>query len=150
MPAKLQDHHRQRPAYIYVRQSTIAQVRHHQESTERQYALKDKAIALGWSADNIRILDGDLGVSGAQASNRQDFKTLAADVSMGKVGAVLALEASRLARSCLDWQRLLELWPQQTRKPRCLPLPGTSRACGTLRRPKPRTRSECSGSSSKT
>ena len=109
MPAKLEDHHRQRPAYIYVRQSTIAQVRHHQESTERQYALKDKAIALGWSAENIRILDRDLGVSGAQASNRQDFKMLAADVSMGKVGAVLALEASRLARSCLDWQRLLEL-----------------------------------------
>ncbi|MCP3995804.1 MAG: site-specific recombinase, partial [bacterium] len=55
MPAKVEDHHRQRPAYIYVRQSTIAQVRQHQESTERQYALKDKAIALGWSAEHIQI-----------------------------------------------------------------------------------------------
>lgn len=109
MSTKLQDHHRRRLAYVYVRQSTIAQVRHHQESTERQYALKDKATGLGWQPDMIQILDGDLGVSGAQSSNRQDFKTLAADVSLGKVGAVLALEASRLARSCLDWQRLLEL-----------------------------------------
>ena len=109
MSPKLEDHHRQRLAYVYVRQSTIAQVRQHQESTERQYALRDKVIAMGWSADMVRVLDGDLGVSGAAATNRQDFKTLVADVSMGKVGAVVALEASRLARSCLDWQRLLEL-----------------------------------------
>ncbi len=109
MSPKLEDHHRQRQAYVYVRQSTIAQVRQHQESTERQYALRGKVIAMGWSADMVRVLDGDLGVSGAAATNRQDFKTLVADVSMGKVGAVVALEASRLARSCLDWQRLLEL-----------------------------------------
>ncbi len=62
MPAKVEDHHRQQLAYIDVRQSTIAQVRQHQESTERQYALKDKAIALGWSAEHIQILDRDLGV----------------------------------------------------------------------------------------
>ena len=102
MIAKVDDHHRQRAAYVYVRQSTMSQVRHHQESTERQYALKDRAIALGWSETKIRILDRDLGVSGAQMRGRDDFKTLVADVSMGQVGAVIALEASRLARSCAD------------------------------------------------
>src|ERR1017187_822152 len=96
-------------AYVYVRQSTLAQVRHHQESTERQYALRDKALALGWPETLIRTLDGDLGMSGAQMTGREDFKTLVADVSMGQVGAVFALEVSRLARSNLDWHRLLEL-----------------------------------------
>ena len=103
-----QQHH-SRPAYIYIRQSTLAQVRHHQESTERQYALKDKALALGWPETAIRTLDRDLGQSGAQMAGREDFKTLVADVSMGQVGAVFALEVSRLARSNLDWHRLLEL-----------------------------------------
>jgi DNA invertase Pin-like site-specific DNA recombinase len=84
-------------------------VRHHSESTERQYALKGKAAQLGWPETRIRILDADLGVSGAQIAGREDFKILVADVSMGKVGAVFALEASRLARSCTDWHRLLEL-----------------------------------------
>ncbi len=109
MSAKIAEQHRQRPAYIYVRQSTIAQVRFHQESTERQYALREKALELGWTEATIRTLDGDLGVSGAQMAGREDFKTLVADVSMGKVGAVFALEASRLARSSLDWHRLIEL-----------------------------------------
>lgn len=98
-----QDHpqHQSKPAYIYIRQSTLAQVRHHQESTERQYALRDKALALGWPQTSIRILDRDLGQSGAQMTGREDFKTLVADVSMGHVGAVFALEVSRLARSNL-------------------------------------------------
>lgn len=109
MTAKIQDHHRMKPAYVYLRQSTMAQVRHHTESTERQYALKDKALELGWPEEMIRILDADLGVSGAQITGREDFKTVVADVSMGKAGAVFALEASRLARSCTDWHRLLEL-----------------------------------------
>ena len=87
----------------------MGQVRHHQESTERQYALREKALALGWSSEAIRILDRDLGRSGAQSHNREDFKTLVAEVSMDRVGAVFALEVSRLARSNLDWQRLLEL-----------------------------------------
>jgi DNA invertase Pin-like site-specific DNA recombinase len=91
------------------RQSTLAQVRHHHESTERQYALKDKALALGWTETAIRTLDRDLGQSGTQMTAREDFKTLVADVSMGQVGAVFALEVSRLARSNLDWHRLLEL-----------------------------------------
>jgi DNA invertase Pin-like site-specific DNA recombinase len=109
MNSKIAEHHRGKPAYIYVRQSTIAQVRHHQESTERQYALREKALELGWSEATIRTLDRDLGISGTQMAGRQDFKTLVADVSMGQVGAVFALEVSRLARSNLDWHWLLEL-----------------------------------------
>ena len=102
MISKIQDHHINQPAYVYIRQSTMNQVRYHQESTERQYALRGKARELGWPETMIRILDADLGVSGAQMMGREDFKILVADVSMGKVGAVLALEASRLARSCTD------------------------------------------------
>ena len=109
MISKIEERHTQKPAYVYIRQSTMGQVRFHQESTQRQYALKDKALQLGWTPSAIRILDGDLGLSGAQATQRRDFKTLVADVSMGQIGAVFALEASRLARSCLDWQRLIEL-----------------------------------------
>lgn len=109
MSSKILEHHRQKSAYIYLRQSTMGQVRHHQESTERQYALKDRALALGWDPQQICILDRDLGVSGAQIAGREDFKSLVADVLLGKVGAVFALEVSRLARSCADWHRLLEL-----------------------------------------
>ena len=101
--------HREKTAYVYVRQSTMGQVRNHQESTERQYALKDKAISLGWPAARMRILDGDLGISGATSSGRDDFKKLVAEVSLGEVGAVFALEASRLARSNADWHRLIEI-----------------------------------------
>jgi DNA invertase Pin-like site-specific DNA recombinase len=109
MTSKIQNHHRQKMAYVYLRQSTMAQVYHHQESTQRQYALKDRALELGWLPDQIRVLDADLGQSGTQMNNRQDFKTLVADVSLEKVGAVFALEASRLSRSCSDWHRLLEI-----------------------------------------
>src|SRR5499427_4320935 len=108
-PPKITEHHRNRSAYVYLRQSTPGQVLHHQESTERQYALREKAEELGWSEASIRTLDRDLGISGSQTAGREDFKTLVADVSMGQVGAVFALEASRLARSNLDWHRLLEL-----------------------------------------
>jgi hypothetical protein len=100
-------------AYVYVRQSTLAQVRHHQESTERQYALKEKALQLGWNDSTVQILDRDLGKSGAQITGREDFKTLVAEVSMGQVGAVFALEVSRLARSNLDWHRLRALQPAE-------------------------------------
>ncbi|WP_341314746.1 recombinase family protein [Paraburkholderia sp. IMGN_8] len=109
MSTLITDAHLNKPAYIYVRQSTLAQVRHNQESTERQYALRDKALALGWPQRSVRVLDRDLGQSGAQTSGREDFKTLVSDVAMGQVGAVFALEVSRLARSNLDWHRLLEL-----------------------------------------
>jgi DNA invertase Pin-like site-specific DNA recombinase len=109
MISQIQPHHQQKMAYIYLRQSTMGQVRHHQESTARQYALKDRALSLGWQSEQIRLLDRDLGLSGTQINNRQDFKTLVADVSLEKVGAVFALEASRLSRSCSDWHRLLEI-----------------------------------------
>jgi len=109
MISKIQTHHQEKKAYVYLRQSTMAQVRHNQESTERQYALKEKALQLGWPQQKIQILDGDLGISGTQSHNREDFKTLVADVSMNKVGALFALEASRLSRSNTDWHRLMEL-----------------------------------------
>jgi len=109
MNSKITEQHRSRPAYIYVRQSTSAQVLHHQESTERQYGLRAMALELGWSESTIRTLDRDLGMTGTEMTRREDFKTLVADVSMGQVGAVFALEVSRLARSNLDWHRLLEL-----------------------------------------
>lgn len=109
MNGKITEQHQRKPAYVYVRQSTPAQVRHHQESTQRQYALRERALELGWSPSAIRILDRDLGRSAAQQHGREDFKTLVAEVSMGQVGAVFALEASRLARSNVDWHRLLQL-----------------------------------------
>lgn len=109
MSAKVLDQHRQRRAYIYIRQSTMGQVRHHQESTERQYAFEQRALEMGWPAESIRILDRDLGQSGRQSTDREDFKTLVTDVSMGRVGSLFALEASRLARSNLDWHRLIEI-----------------------------------------
>jgi len=109
MNPKIQEHHRSKPAYIYLRQSTPGQVLHHRESTERQYALREKARELGWNESLVRTLDQDLGKTGTEMTRREDFKTLVADVSMGQVGAVFALEVSRLARSNLDWQRLLEL-----------------------------------------
>jgi DNA invertase Pin-like site-specific DNA recombinase len=109
MTLKIAEHHLSRVACIYIRQSTQGQVRFNQESTERQYNLKNKAQSLGWSLEKIRILDRDLGQSGARTTNREDFKTLVSDVAMGQVGAIFSLEASRLARSNKDWHRLLEL-----------------------------------------
>jgi len=84
-------------------------VRFNQESTERQYNLANQAKALGWTPEQIRILDGDLGQSGQLTTKRDDFKTLVSDVAMGQVGAIFSLESSRLARSNKDWHRLLEL-----------------------------------------
>lgn len=109
MNSAISEQHLGKAACVYVRQSTLAQVRHHQESTERQYALREKALELGWSESTVQILDRDLGKTGTQMTGREDFKTLVAEVSMGQVGAVFALEVSRLARSNLDWHRLLEL-----------------------------------------
>src|SRR5437588_2737276 len=109
MNSKITEQHQSKPAYIYLRQSTPAQVRHHQESTERQYALRQKALELGWSEATIRTLDRDLGQSGAQMAGREDFQTLVSEISLAQVGAVFALEVSRLARSDLDWHRLSQL-----------------------------------------
>jgi DNA invertase Pin-like site-specific DNA recombinase len=101
--------HLEKVAYVYLRQSSVSQVRNHRESTERQYALKEKARDLGWPLARIQVLDGDLGKSGTSTNDRTDFKALVADVSLGKAGAVLAIEASRLARSNADWHRLIEI-----------------------------------------
>src|ERR1700750_1927727 len=109
MTSKIADRHLSKQACIYIRQSTLAQVRFNQESTDRQYNLVNKALSLGWHQQQIRILDRDLGQSGTAATTRMDFKTLVSDVAMGQVGAIFALEASRLARSNQDWHRLLEL-----------------------------------------
>ena len=109
MSSKIADRHLSRQACIYIRQSTMGQVRFHQESTERQYNLMTQATSLGWRPEQIRVLDRDLGQSGATMTNREDFKVLVSDVAMGQVGAIFSLEASRLARSNQDWHRLLEL-----------------------------------------
>ena len=101
--------HRQRLAVIYVRQSTLAQVRFHRESTERQYALADEAARLGWERERIVVVDQDLGLSGRDAQKREGFKELVGRVCCGEVGAIFGLEVSRLARSSADLQRLLEL-----------------------------------------
>lgn len=109
MNSKIQSFHLQKTAFVYLRQSTMYQVMHNQESTERQYALSRKATDYGWSPSLVQVLDGDLGRSGSNTAGREDFKTLVAEVSMGKVGAIFVLEASRLSRSSADWNRLLEL-----------------------------------------
>jgi DNA invertase Pin-like site-specific DNA recombinase len=101
--------HLQRLAYLYVRQSTLQQVLEHTESTVRQYALRERALALGWPPERIHVIDQDLGHSGASAADRLGFQRLVADVGLGKVGLVLGLEVSRLARSSSDWHHLLEI-----------------------------------------
>ena len=106
---KLQPWHLQRTAVVYVRQSTPQQVAEHQESTARQYALGDRAIALGWPAEHVVVIDDDLGISGQSAEGRLGFQRLLAEVALDHVGVILGLEMSRLARSCKDWHHLLEL-----------------------------------------
>jgi DNA invertase Pin-like site-specific DNA recombinase len=106
---KILQAHRERLALIYVRQSTLTQVRYHTGSTTRQYDLAARASALGWSPDLIRVVDQDQAHSGATAIGRDGFQWLVAEVGLGHAGAVLSVEASRLARSCSDWYRLLEL-----------------------------------------
>ena len=106
---KVQASHLKRDAYLYVRQSTIRQVFENTESTKRQYALRQRATALGWPAERIIVIDSDLGRSGEAMVDREGFQKLVAEVGMGHAGIVLGLEVSRLARNCADWHRLLEL-----------------------------------------
>ena len=111
-PAALQKitaRHLQLEAMLYVRQSTLHQVFENTESTARQYALRERAIALGWPAEQIVVIDQDLGQSGASAADREGFQRLVAEVGLGRVGLVMGLEVSRLARSSLDWHHLLEM-----------------------------------------
>jgi len=101
--------HLKRMAYLYVRQSTPRQVLENTESTKRQYALRQRAIALGWHSDRIVVIDNDLGQSGSSATDREGFQRLVGEVGMGHAGLVIGLEVSRLARNCSDWHRLLEI-----------------------------------------
>lgn len=107
--AKVTATHVRRLACLYVRQSSLHQVHDHRESTVRQYALRQRAEALGWDAERITVIDDDLGLSGASAAERGGFQRLVADVGLGRVGLVLGLEVSRLARNSSDWHRLLEI-----------------------------------------
>jgi DNA invertase Pin-like site-specific DNA recombinase len=106
---KVSASHLQRTAIVYVRQSTLVQVREHTESTARQYGLVDQAARLGWPASGIEVIDQDLGLSGRTAAHRDGFKQLMGRVCLGEVGAVFGLEVSRLARSSADLSRLLEV-----------------------------------------
>jgi len=107
--AKIQSTHCERIAFVYVRQSTWLQVKENCESTERQYNLRERAIELGWPASRVEVIDEDQGRSGSTAVYRTGFQRLAAEVVLGKVGIVLMLEASRLARNNSDWYRLIEI-----------------------------------------
>lgn len=106
---KVTARHLKRSAYLYVRQSTMRQVVENTESTQRQYALRQRAVALGWPNESVVIIDSDLGQSGASAVDREGFQRLVAEVGMGRAGIVLGLEVSRLARNSADWHRLLEI-----------------------------------------
>ena len=101
--------HRAKLAYVYVRQSSPGQVRHHQESTELQYRLVERAVLFGWPRERVHVIDDDLGKSGTSSRDRQGFQTLIAEVGLGKAGLVMSLDASRLARNNRDWHQLLEL-----------------------------------------
>ena len=105
---KVASQHLQRDAYLYVRQSSLKQVHINTASTERQYALRQRAVTLGWPVERIRVIDHDQGQSGA-SSEREGFQRLVTDVGMGRAGIVMGLEVSRLARNCAEWYRLLEI-----------------------------------------
>src|SRR5271167_3514936 len=106
---KILPRHQDRLAIVYVRQSTAQQVERHQESTRLQNALADRAAQFGWLREQIVVIDDDLGRSGASVEGRLGFQRLVAEVGLGKVGLVLGVEMSRLARSCRDWHQLLEI-----------------------------------------
>lgn len=106
---KIVAEHRERTAFVYARQSTPAQVVEHKSSTERQLGLAERAAELGWSRERIVVIDDDLGRSGKTVEGREGFQRMAAEMSMGRAGALFSLDASRLARSSADWHRLLEI-----------------------------------------
>jgi DNA invertase Pin-like site-specific DNA recombinase len=108
-PSKITASHRARQAVVYVRQSTLTQLERNTESTARQYDLRERAVTLGWSRDQVRVIDVDLGISGSVLGQRDGFESLVTDVALGQIGIVLALEVSRLARDNAAWYRLLDL-----------------------------------------
>jgi DNA invertase Pin-like site-specific DNA recombinase len=101
--------HRAKLAYVYIRQSTPGQIRHHQESTTLQYRLVERALTLGWPKERVTVIDEDLGKSGAESHLRSGFQRLIAEVGLGHAGLVLSFDASRLARNNSDWHQLLQL-----------------------------------------
>jgi DNA invertase Pin-like site-specific DNA recombinase len=101
--------HLARKAVIYVRQSTPHQVLTNQESLRLQYALKKRAIGLGWRADDVEVIDADLGFTGSEACHREGFKELSARVTLGQIGIVLSSEVTRLSRNCSEWYPLLDI-----------------------------------------
>ena len=106
---KVTEEHRRRRAVVYVRQSSVGQVERNVESAARQYALRERAVELGWPAGSVAVVDEDTGRSGASSDGRLGFRELVAEVGLGHVGLILALETSRLARCSADWHRLLDL-----------------------------------------
>ena len=106
---KIKSAHLQRLAYVYVRQSTAAQVEFNRESTDRQYKLAQRAISMGWSKQQVKVIDEDLAQSGSCSTQRNGFTMMTAEVALGHVGLVLSIEASRVARNNADWYRLLDL-----------------------------------------
>jgi hypothetical protein len=126
---KIRPAHLNRAAVVYVRQSSRQQVLEHTESTRLQYALAGRAVALGWARSQVVVIDADLGVSAATADSRKGFARLVTEVTMGRVGVVLGIEMSRLARTGRDWHRLLGA-------PR-----GAVYSCGDGRAPPPGRRS---------
>src|ERR671924_1670896 len=107
--SKISEAHRRRRAVVYVRQSTPTQLERNHESRARQYALRERAVELGWPAGSVAVVDEDTGRSGASSDGRLGFRELVAEVGLGHVGLILALETSRLARCSADWHRLLDL-----------------------------------------
>jgi Resolvase, N terminal domain len=126
---KIRPEHLDRAAIVYVRQSSRQQVLEHTESTRLQYALAGRAVALGWARSQVVVIDDDLGVSAATADSRKGFARLVTEVTMGRVGVVLGIEMSRLARTGRDWHQLLGA-------PR-----GAVYSCGDGRAPPPGRRS---------
>ena len=106
---KVTNAHLERDAYLYIRQSTPRQVIENTESTQRQYALRERAVALGWPLERVHVIDCDLGKTGSHAAGRDGFQQLVSEVALGKAGMIMGLEVSRLARNCADWHRLMEL-----------------------------------------
>jgi len=107
--SKVTASHLKREAYLYIRQSTMRQLIENTESTQRQYSLRQRALALGWTIEQVQVIDSDQGQSGASATDREGFQKLVAEVSLGRAGIVMGLEVSRLARNNADWHRLLEI-----------------------------------------
>jgi DNA invertase Pin-like site-specific DNA recombinase len=107
--SKITRDHWRRRTVVYVRQSSTTQVEHNRESTARQYQLAERAVALGWARDQVKVFDEDLGISGSGLAERAGFARMTAEVALGEIGIVLGLEVSRLARNNADWYRLLDL-----------------------------------------